>query len=251
MCYKNVIIEDRGIIIGIMYYILKYFMQIFDKRIVIEDGRIRKMIKYLFYDLDIHKSGDGIRVNIRNNVMEEVVINNYNNLDTIPANNLYILPWSNRDNPMVMFRVSQKGERKDPEKFKAIVEKHQDKFQGCRTFRYDLVIDNDIIQLYCDMYKIKSHSYVSNLIACYLNNWINCRKQTILQPVYLPMWHTVREYVPYPVVLPVEKTVEKPKDCPPGMNDKHVGDLIRGMADKTRVLNEVLSDKAEKKIIEL
>lgn len=229
LCPKNIIIEDRGVIIGLMYFILRYYPKIRDKKIIIADGRIRKIIKYLFYDLEIKKKGIGIVVNIRNSNYEGVVINHYNNLRRLQTNNVYILPWGNKDNPMVMFRVNNKY-NKDMKEYDEVIKYHHDKFEErCKTLKYDLILDNSIINLYSDLYYESDPAYISDFIHCYLHDYIDCNKQTIQNPVYLPYITYVDRYVPQYVPYEIEKECPVCPD-PPKCPDKST--KFQGASDK-------------------
>jgi len=270
---KDIIIEDRGIIIGIMFYLLKHNNRMMGNTVIIADKRIRHIIRYLFYDLTIRKEGDGFHFNIRNNTYSDIVINNINNLNDINTHHIYILPWGNPDNPVIMYRVTGKVIGRD--KYKQIIGTHYSKFTSCKSVNYDAVLDNIIIQLYCKMYFNTDPVYVSNLIHCYLHNYIDCSGgKTIVTPIYLPQQVFVDRYVPYPVSVPcpkcpkvvdckcAEKNVPCPK-CPkvekckctdknvpcPTVEDckcideSMVNGLVDALTGKIRVINEIIVKK--------
>ena len=81
----NIIWEDKGILLGIMKYILKHNKNLIDKNIIIENKKFRTILKSLFNHYSFKKKikKNGFEINIRNNKDNGLIINNINNLDTI------------------------------------------------------------------------------------------------------------------------------------------------------------------------
>lgn len=100
---KNIIWEKKSIMLGIIFYLTKYHNNLKQDKIIIDNEMFRRIAKILFPDLRIKKKGDGFNINIRNNVKNGLIINNINNLDKIENKKIRLLPWYDKDNPIIMF----------------------------------------------------------------------------------------------------------------------------------------------------
>jgi len=104
--------------LGIILFLTKYNDKLVNSNIIIHDDLFRNIAKVLFSNLTIkkHKKIDKdakdskdielnnyFDINIRNNVQHGLVINNILNLSKIQNKNFYLLPWYNKDNPMIAF----------------------------------------------------------------------------------------------------------------------------------------------------
>jgi hypothetical protein len=59
---------------------------------------------YLFDDIMFYKIGEsGFKINIKNSERDGLVINNMNNLTGVQTGKVYLLPWYDKDNPIVMY----------------------------------------------------------------------------------------------------------------------------------------------------
>jgi len=63
--------------------------------------------KPFFPDLKIRGSGKGFKIIIKSDEDGHLIINNLNNLKVINAKKVRLLPWYDKDNPIVMFRYNK------------------------------------------------------------------------------------------------------------------------------------------------
>src|SRR5579871_3594269 len=111
LCNKvNFVWETKGILLGIIYYILKKYNYFKENIIIINDTKIRHILKFLFIDLDFSKKGEGFHINIKNNERSDLVINNLNNLSDLHTKHIYLLPWYSKDNPIIMYKHKDEKE---------------------------------------------------------------------------------------------------------------------------------------------
>lgn len=209
MC-DDIIIEDRGIIIGIMHYILKNRDMLRDENILIADKRIRKIIKYLFPDMKVHKSRNtGFKINIRNQNYSDLVINNVKNIGIINAKKVRYLLWFNKDNPMIMYEHDKKYKKTQDE----VLYKFRKKYRkiGCDNGVWNVRQDNRVLIRYLVVYVglFRSVVELSNYIACYINNGINCEPVVVSVPYEVPYAVYKDRYVPVIVEGKCEKVEKK------------------------------------------
>jgi hypothetical protein len=246
----NIIIEDRGIIVGIMYYILKRINRLFNKIIVIHDKRIRDIIKYFFYDLNIKKAGDGFQINIRNNNHNSgLIINNLNNLpEKIHAKKVYYLLWFNKDNPIVMYEYEQ-NKIKDKNKIKKDFDNfYRTLHEMCKVAEWNVTSDNDIIKKFTKRYIIYGNTEkISNYISCYVNNYLNCEKEIMMVPYILEKEVKKDHFVYVPVEKVIEKKIESLK-----LNDvskdsdkanKNIRNFVEYLTNKFETLSDIIDEK--------
>jgi hypothetical protein len=110
---KSIIWENKGIVLGIIIYILNNYNKLKDKKIIIRNERYKFILERLFLSMEFRFHTDEepnkniFEINIRNNNKRGLIINNINNLEKIqgiPA----LLPWYDKYNPIVMFFYNEK-----------------------------------------------------------------------------------------------------------------------------------------------
>lgn len=95
--------ENKGILLGLIFYILKRY-NFFRKRLIsIDNHKLKNILAYLFNDLDFVNDGAKFHINVKNSERDGVVINNINNLSQVQAKRVYLLPWYDKDNAIVMY----------------------------------------------------------------------------------------------------------------------------------------------------
>jgi len=110
----NIVWIDRGIILSIIYFILKYYDELVDKIIIITEDMYRIYIKSLFPKLKIedykkHKSNNfyfNIKKIIRN---QDIIIDFVKNYKySINTSKIYLVPWFNMYDPLIAYRLDKK-----------------------------------------------------------------------------------------------------------------------------------------------
>jgi len=99
----NMANEELGIVLKLLEY-LDY------KNITMINIQDNNDLKYLInvYNPYIQFSDLGIKINIKNSKRKGIVINYLNNLKTIHSKRVYIIPWTNPENPLIMFKHNKK-----------------------------------------------------------------------------------------------------------------------------------------------
>jgi len=224
MC-DDIIIEDRGIILGIVYYILKKYDSLKKRNIIITEKRIRKIIKYLFPELSFHtKRPNSFVINIRNQVHSDLVINNINNIPAIHTKRLYYLLWSSRDNPMVMY----KHDNKHTKYHEKILSKFHGIYDNCNSLSWNTEKDNAILTSYLHSHDTMDLNGLSNFISCYVNNGMNCEKKVVTMPYFIE----------YPVYK--DRTVYKDRVVYDKKAGEHTKKLLSSLTSKLAVLNNYM-----------
>lgn len=101
--------EDKGIIIGLFAYIIKNHKSLINNTIIINNNVYGSIIKLFFTKLKIKKKSKHNQnnlhfINIKNvTETDHLHINNLNNFQTIHNKKITLLPWYDKDNPIVMF----------------------------------------------------------------------------------------------------------------------------------------------------
>ena len=107
----NIVWIDRGIILSIIYFILKYYDELVDKIIIITEDMYRIYVKSLFPKLKIedyekHRSKNfyfNIKKIIRN---QDIIIDFVKNYKiSINTSKIYLVPWFNMYDPLIAYRL--------------------------------------------------------------------------------------------------------------------------------------------------
>jgi hypothetical protein len=104
----NIIWENKGIVLGIISYLVENHVLLKNNVIVIQNTKFKTVISNLFPDFKIVDNGPGFKINIKNQKNSGLVINNLQNLSTINAKKVKVLPWFDIDNPIVMYLHTKK-----------------------------------------------------------------------------------------------------------------------------------------------
>ena len=104
----NIIWENKGIILGIISYLIENHKQLKDNKIIIKNTKFNNVISNLFPNMKIMDNGSGFKINIKNQKNSGLIINNLQNLSIINAEKITILPWFDKDNPIIMYLYTRK-----------------------------------------------------------------------------------------------------------------------------------------------
>ena len=239
----NIIWENRGIALGIILYLITYYNKMINKRIVIKNDKINYVIKTLFPNFKIRSSGKGFKIIIKSNNNGNLIINNLNNLDHIYAKKVRILPWYDKDNPMVMFRYNKKkkydldklkddlmefseGERHMIYSFGNIIEQ----YYGFKI--WDTNMEFNILTMHSKIY----HTNIMN-VHHFLTRHVGGLKRDIVN--YIP--YKVQVPVEVPKYIPIKTPIET--KIPSNRSNTKVGELINTITRKLEITNKLLDYK--------
>lgn len=198
-CIKNDISnisENKGILLALLYFILKKYKHFINLKIKINLSKYQKILKLLFSDLKFSSSEkDTFNININTKEQGDLNITYINFLEEIKANKIYIVPWFDGDNPLIMFMKSKKIQNIN-EINKKIVDWHNcSRTQPYNKFNnYDEFIENSILNKYIKFNNKWSYNDLITYINTSLSNQIIVNK-TIEKKIEVA--------VPTPYLVPV------------------------------------------------
>ena len=198
-CIKNDISnisENKGILLALLYFILKKYKHLINLKIKINLSKYQKILKLLFSDLKFSSSEkDTFNININTKEQGDLNITYINFLEEIKANKIYIVPWFDGDNPLIMFMKSKKIQNIN-EIHKKIVDWHNcSRTQSHNKFNnYDEFIENNILNKYIKFNNKWSYNDLITYINTSLSNQIIVNK-TIEKKIKVA--------VPTPYLVPV------------------------------------------------
>lgn len=95
--------ENLGAIIKIYEFLTLNHINVIN---VIGDENVRTLLQYYFKNLIY--SPNGFPINVKNNNNTGLIINYMHMYDKIPAEFVFIAPWSSLENPLLIFEYSKK-----------------------------------------------------------------------------------------------------------------------------------------------
>jgi hypothetical protein len=191
----NIVWIDRGIILTILTYILKYYELLHNKIIIINIKFYRLFFKILFPKLKFKKykkhSSNNFYFNIRTIIKKQNIIidylSNYNKY--VKTTKINLVPWYDLNDPLIVYEYN-KNKKIKLKKFISFI----DKFSLCKRANYfnqhiwDTVIENKIIQNYNKKLNNTNQKYLFDFINKYLNKYIfltnNPQIYYIEKPIY-------------------------------------------------------------------
>jgi hypothetical protein len=207
----NVKWEDRGILLGIMYHILKKYKKLKYEEIYIREDKYRAFCTFIFKELDFTKEKDGEQyiISIKSIEDGDLNINNLNNLRNITTKKYHLLPWYDKDNPIIMFTNGKQNKsinsiREEIDDITCIrgkPSKIRNQITDVCYNIWDTRIEYYILGKYYKKFGI-SVDYLYNLLTNYLMSDMCMRDRMIPYPVSFYQRVEVPTYIP----IPIEKT---------------------------------------------
>lgn len=170
----NIVWIERGIILTIIYYIIKKFNDIRNKTIIIDNQRYIDFFKVLFPTIKFskfkkHKS-QNFYFNIRNIIKkQDIVIDYLDNYDnTIRTNKISLIPWFDMNDILITYEYD-KNKNMNCNKIKKYIKE----FSYCKRGNYnnqiwDSYVENYIFKKIAIFYK----DIDINLLINYFNNFV-------------------------------------------------------------------------------
>jgi hypothetical protein len=95
--------EELGIVLKLSEYLIKKQIQeIYLKKYKSFEPILQDICGNLYF------SDSGLHINIKNNEKNGIIINYVDNIDIIHAKRIYLIPWSNIENPLIMYKYNKK-----------------------------------------------------------------------------------------------------------------------------------------------
>jgi len=188
----NIKWEERSIILGLIYYIVRHYEKMMMKYIYIKEIKIRAFLSFIFKNMDFTDNKDEAEfiVRIKNIKVGNLNINNINNISKISIKKFYILPWYDSDNPLIMWTpgdrvLTRKWLKHNIAKTTLVRnEPHGEPNYITSLSRniWDSQIEYNILSMYSSLYKLDIY-YIYNLLTNFLLYDITGVDKTLISPV--------------------------------------------------------------------
>ena len=205
----NMIWIDRGIILTIINFITKFYNEIMNKKIYIENNMYRKIISKIFKNMNFtNKVGKNtFYFNIRKIIKKQDIVIDHikNNAGYINGDYFMLVPYYDNNDPLIAYRYSKKS-KKDVN----LILKSTNSFSRCGRGNYnntiwDFYIEHYIINKYC---KFFNNSKCNDVIK-FINNHLNYSYFHVRKYKYIPIYFNMGNNL-------IEKKcpIHKQQDCP-------------------------------------
>ena len=197
----NIIWTDRGIILTIIYFILKKYDKLLNKNIIIDNTVYRHFISNLFPEL-IFKSynkhtNDNFYFNIRHIIKEQDIIITYINSinNNFKCDKVKLIPWFDINDPLIAFEISNKLKQKyDFNLYNIYIKKSLLCKRGnyINGISWDLFIEYNILKKFTLKNNINFYNfynYFNSFISKYYINIKNNNIKYIEKPVYYYLYN--------------------------------------------------------------
>jgi len=181
----NLVWVERGIIVIMIYIILKNYDSYKNKKIYISNKNLNVFFSYIFDKLtfvDDIKCKDVLIFNIRKEVKKEGVtidyLSNYDNY--VPTNKIWLVPYYDMNDPLILFEHSKYG-RLDVD----IFEEKFKNFSSCERGNYmnkgiiwDVLFENCVIE--------KARKFGIDNLYFIINNFVKNKYTNTIERIYYP-----------------------------------------------------------------
>ena len=207
----NLVYEERGIILGIMNFILDNMNKY--NQINIENKLYFKLIRQLFPMFRVTRNYDkektSLNIYARSRKIKDngLIINNLDNIKRIKSKkkHFYLLPWFNVNNPIVMFKYDKSKPKKNIDKLKRYIEKfniirlkeYSHERIPIMSYRFnilfwDIFVEYRILNRYCRLTNNNINS-IYDFLTKYLGG-LNVNVPTYV-PRYIERPYIQKEYI--------------------------------------------------------
>lgn len=249
----NLVWVERGIIVIMIYIILKNYDKYKNKKIYIPNKNLNIFFSYIFDRLifvDDLKGKDVIIFNIRKQIKQEGItidyLSNYN--DYIPTNKIWLVPYYDMNDPLILFEHSKYG-RLDVD----IFEEKFKNFSQCERGNYlNKGIVWDVLFENCVIGKAKKFG-IDNLYFI-INNFVKNKYTKTIERIYYPFmgFNDSKKEPNVNVIIKnqqptkiVEKHEKEKKEIKNNYEDT-LGKFIDLMNENIKGLNKEIATKIDK-----
>jgi len=155
--------EPKGILLGIILYITTHLKKLDGYTIQINLSKYKDPLAKLFEHIKWSDSNADFNICIQTQLLGDLNIRSIGLVDKLYANKVHLLPWSDPDNPIVMFGIS-KDKKQDVKKIKSKISKYYDTNMNLDQ---DIKTEKEILHLYFT--KTNSFGKFDSLVK-YFNN---------------------------------------------------------------------------------
>jgi hypothetical protein len=177
---------DKGIILTVLYYLIKKYNKLLNKKIIIEITRYRILFKILFPKLNFYSfekdDKNNFYFNIRKIIKKQDVIIDYiNNYDyIIQASKIKLVPWFDMNDILISYIYNEKEKLYLDKYLNFIIN-----FNKCRRGNYnneiyDKYIENKIFEQYLNFNNKFTINDLNNIIDKYIYKYTDTVKTYII-----------------------------------------------------------------------
>jgi hypothetical protein len=258
-----VIWNDRGIILSIIYMILKKYKKLKNRILIINNKTYRTIIKQIFPELIFDKynkdNEDNFYFNIRSVIKEQDVyidiIKNYDKY--VHTKKIYLLPWYDMNDPLIVYSYNMK--------YKIRIQKFIDyidiftKMKRCnyKGGLWDITIEYNIFKKYnmvkpydnirtiysiFNQYVMKNYHYNLPIIKYQQYSVNNILRPQVIAPTIKPSTQTYNE-IPEPKKIEGITYGTDPLPNIPENNNvpsQDINDLLNALNNKIESINKIL-----------
>lgn len=152
--------EEFGIIVKLSEYLLKHQI----KHIYLQKYKSFE-IMLQFHCQNLIFSKYGTKINIKNHAKSGIIINYLDNIKRIHAKDVYLIPWSNIENPLIMYKYNKKYIVKK----KKIKRKLQSYPYEMYNSKYILPVEQQVSEISLQVDKPIVNGHIKNLIKSLSN----------------------------------------------------------------------------------
>lgn len=207
----NIVWIERGILLTLIYYIIKYYDKLLDRKIIVTISSYRKILRNLFPKLTFkqyteHQSRN-FYFNIRNIIRKQDIIIDYlGNNDYICSKKIDLIPWYDMNDILVAYKYDESN--MIPTKEYSIFIKN---FSMCTRSNYnnmiwDMWMEIEILKKYAIFFSINIQ-YLFNNINNYIRNNYTDTTNTYYVPVKFSTSQLSSSAMPIDVPVDVSSTV--------------------------------------------
>ena len=216
----NIVWIERGILITIIYYILKKYIILLNKIIIINNKEYCKFLKIIFPELkfSIFKKhiDDNFYFNIRKIIKNQDIIIDYlaNYYKVINTKKIKLLPWYDMNDPIIAYQYNSKFKIKI-KKYKSFI----NKFSQCKRANYynktwDAFIEYTVLKKYIKFNKKLSIHEFLNIInnflkSTYTNTVEKSKIYYIDRKILYPLPYNLNQQINPNISFNIDKT-QKP-----------------------------------------
>jgi len=142
---KYSINEPKGILLGLILYFCKNQKILDKKNIRINSNKYKEDLEYLFPNLIFVTTNSNFDICIKTKILGDINICNLEYIDKIKSDKVYLLPYYDNDNPIIMYELNPKN------KIKQDIDKIKNKINQINNCYDNSNIENKILKYYLEL----------------------------------------------------------------------------------------------------
>jgi len=250
----NTVWIDKGIILTVLYYLIKKYNKLLNKKIIIEITRYRILFKILFPKLNFYSfekdDKNNFYFNIRKIIKKQDVIIDYiNNYDyIIQASKIKLVPWFDMNDILISYIYNEKEKLYLDKYLNFIIN-----FNKCRRGNYnneiyDKYIENKIFDLFLVNNKNMNLNDLNDIINSYIrddytdtvNNYIIPLQE---QKIYKVNTTVLNENKIDKKLLNENKELKNKIEFISSFRNKEKQEIKQKIEEVTKIINEASKNK--------